>query len=163
MALPYDRTNKRNCLKEGEVTMSESITTETGEKRVPTQDERELLDQLLDPKVQESLSVLVKELPKVTELVNMMSKSYDTVQALATDDVLKNDTVEFMSEILHPVKNSVKDVAANAIEAKDEAEKSSEVIGLFGLLKMLKDPQAQKLFRFVNAYLKVSSEKSNQK
>ncbi|MFP3490016.1 DUF1641 domain-containing protein, partial [Staphylococcus sp. SIMBA_130] len=76
---------------------------------------------------------------------------------------LKNDTVEFMSEILHPVKNSVKDVAANAIEAKDEAEKSSEVIGLFGLLKMLKDPQAQKLFRFVNAYLKVSGEKSNQK
>ncbi|MGB7998739.1 MAG: DUF1641 domain-containing protein [Anaerobacillus sp.] len=142
--------------------MSESIVKETDGKRAVTQDERELLDQLLDPKVQESLSVLVKELPKVTELVNMMSKSYDTVQSLANDDVLKNDTVEFMSEIINPVKHSVKDVAANAIEAKDQAEKSSEVIGLFGLLKMLKDPQAQKLFRFVNAYLKVSGEKNNE-
>jgi uncharacterized protein YjgD (DUF1641 family) len=57
----------------------------------------------------------------------------------------------------------VKNVAATAIEAKDRAQDNHEVIGLFGLLKMLKDPQAQKLFRFVHAYLEVSSEKNNQK
>jgi uncharacterized protein YjgD (DUF1641 family) len=28
-------------------------------------------------------------------------------------------------------------------------------------MKMLKDPQAQKLFRFVNAYLQVSAEREN--
>ncbi|MNO09049.1 hypothetical protein D3C81_2320130 [compost metagenome] len=49
------------------------------------------------------------------------------------------------------------------IEAKDRADESQEVIGLFGLLKMLKDPEAQKLFRFVNAYLQVAGEKSKQK
>lgn len=35
-------------------------------------------------------------------------------------------------------------MAATAIEAKDRADESNEVIGLFGLLKLLKDPQAQK-------------------
>ncbi|MDC3415849.1 DUF1641 domain-containing protein [Aquibacillus salsiterrae] len=127
------------------------------------QGERELLEQLLDPKVQESLTVLVKELPKLTELVSILSKSYDTVQSLAADDVFKSDTVGAVSEMVGPVKGSVKNIAATLIEAKDEADNSEEVIGLFGLLKMLKDPQAQKLFRFVNAYLKVASEKSNQK
>ncbi len=39
-------------------------------------------------------------------------------------------------------------MAATAIEAKDRADESNEVIGLFGLLKLLKDPQAQKMFRF---------------
>ena len=32
-------------------------------------------------------------------------------------------------------------------------------IGLFGLLRMLKDPQAQKLFRFAQAYLDITNEK----
>ena len=57
----------------------------------------------------------------------------------------------------------MKAIAANAIEAKDRAEESTEVIGLFGLLKMLKDPQAQKLFRFVNAYLEVAGENDSRK
>jgi uncharacterized protein YjgD (DUF1641 family) len=63
-----------------------------------------------------------------------------------------------MKEFVGPVTNTVKQVAANVIEAKDRAEESQEVIGIFGLLKMLKDPQAQKLFRFLNAYLQVSAE-----
>lgn len=52
-------------------------------------------------------------------------------------------------------------MAATAIEAKDRADESTEVIGLFGLLKLLKDPQAQKMFRFVNAYLQISAERNN--
>ena len=56
---------------------------------------------------------------------------------------------------------TVQTIAATAIEAKDRAEESNEVIGLFGLLRMLKDPQAQKLFRFMNAYLQISSEKNS--
>lgn len=35
-------------------------------------------------------------------------------------------------------------MAATAIEAKDRADESNEVISIFGLLKLLKDPQAQK-------------------
>ncbi|ULT58896.1 DUF1641 domain-containing protein [Neobacillus drentensis] len=120
----------------------------------------DVLDQLLKPEVQESLTTLVEQLPKLTELVNILTKSYDFAQSVATDEVLKNDTVGAITEIVEPIKDTVKSVAATVIEAKDRAEDSNEVIGLFGLLKMIKDPQAQKLFRFVNAYLEVSGERS---
>jgi uncharacterized protein YjgD (DUF1641 family) len=120
----------------------------------------DVLDQLLKPEVQESLTTLVEQLPKLTELVNVLTKSYDFAQSVATDEVLKSDTIGAITEIVEPIKDTVKSVAATAIEAKDRAEESNEVIGLFGLLKMIKDPQAQKLFRFINAYLEVSAERS---
>lgn len=125
------------------------------------QEKLDVLDQLLKPEVQESLTALVEQLPKLTELLTIMNKSYDFAQSVATDDVLINDTVGFIKEIGEPVKHSAKNIAATMIEAKDRAEDSTEVIGLFGLLKMMKDPQAQKLFRFVNSYLQVAAEREN--
>lgn len=143
-------------------------TTETNsavETNVSSTDNagRDIVDQLLKPEVQESLTVLVQQLPKLTELVNLMTKSYDFAKTVATDETLKSDTIGAITEIAGPVKDKVKNLAATVIEAKDHADESQEVIGLFGLLKMLKDPEAQKLFRFVNAYLQVAGEKSKQK
>ena len=126
-----------------------------------SQGQLDVLDQLLKPEVQESLTTLVEQLPKLTELVNILTKSYDFAQTVATDEVLKSDTVGAIQEIVEPVKDTVKSMAATAIEAKDRADESNEVIGLFGLLKLLKDPQAQKMFRFVNAYLQISAERNN--
>ncbi|MDA7027981.1 DUF1641 domain-containing protein [Bacillus sp. CLL-7-23] len=132
-------------------------------KESVNQSQRDLIDQLLKPEVQESLTVLVDQLPKLTELVNILTKSYDFAQSVATDEVLKNDTVGAITEILEPVKETAKDIAQTAIEAKDRAEHNNEVIGLFGLLRMLKDPQAQKMFRFAQCYLQILSERENQK
>ncbi|MDD9261493.1 DUF1641 domain-containing protein [Bacillus toyonensis] len=126
-----------------------------------SQRQLDVLDQLLKPEVQESLTTLVEQLPKLTELVNILTKSYDFAQTVATDEVLKSDTVGAITELVEPVKDTVKSMAATAIEAKDRADESNEVIGLFGLLKLLKDPQAQKMFRFVNAYLQISAERNN--
>ncbi|MBO1580312.1 DUF1641 domain-containing protein [Bacillus sp. XF8] len=126
-----------------------------------SQGQLDVLDQLLKPEVQESLTTLVEQLPKLTELVNILTKSYDFAQTVATDEVLKSDTVGAIQEIVEPVKDTVKSMAATAIEAKDRADESTEVIGLFGLLKLLKDPQAQKMFRFINAYLQISAERNN--
>ncbi|MDZ4521937.1 DUF1641 domain-containing protein [Bacillus cereus] len=126
-----------------------------------SQGQLDVLDQLLKPEVQESLTTLVEQLPKLTELVNILTKSYDFAQTVATDEVLKSDTVGAITELVEPLKDTVKSMAATAIEAKDRAEESNEVIGLFGLLKLLKDPQAQKMFRFVNAYLQISAERNN--
>lgn len=122
----------------------------------------DLLDQLLKPEVQESLTTLVEQLPKLTEVVTLLTKTYDLAQLVATDEVLKNDTVSALKEMSEPVIGSVKTLAATAIEAKDRAEASNESIGLFGLLKLLKDPEAQKLFRFANAFLEIQSERKTQ-
>lgn len=42
----------------------------------------DLLDQLLKPEVQESLTTLVEQLPKLTEGVNLLTKTYDLAQNL---------------------------------------------------------------------------------
>ena len=137
--------------------------TNAEKKLVPSQEQMDVLDQLLKPEVQESLSTLVEQLPKLTELVTILTKSYDVVQTLSKDEVFKNDAIGAIEEIVVPVKDSVKSTAAALLEAKDRADSSNEVIGLFGLMKMLKDPQAQKVFRFVNAYLQIANERANNK
>lgn len=147
--------------------MSETITQTQPEQELPkvaiTREHMDVLDQLLKPEVQESLTVLVDQLPKLTELVGVLTKSYDFVQTVASDEVLKSDTVSAIKELAEPVTHSVKNMAATVIEAQDRANESNEVIGIFGLMKMMKDPQAQKMFRFLNAYLQVAGERSQQK
>ena len=144
--------------------MTVTVTSEQTEQQLQNssanQGQTELLNQLLQPEVQTSLTALIEQLPKLNEIVNALTRTYDLTKSLATDEVLKSDTVGAIKELVEPVKGTVQNIAATAIEAKDRAEESNEVIGLFGLLKMLKDPQAQKLFRFMRAYLEISSEKN---
>lgn len=128
-----------------------------------TQKQEDLLEQLLKPEVQESLSTLITQLPKLAEMVTLLTKAADLVQAVSKDEVLKNDTVSAVKEIAGPVVGSVKGLAAAAIEAKDRAAISNEQVGLFGMLKMLKDPQVQSCLRFANAFLQVRAEQANNK
>lgn len=138
--------------------MSEASTIENNQNA-----KKDILDHLLKPEVQESLNTLVEELPKLTEMVSVLTKYYDIAQSLATDELLKSDTVHAIKDFADPLKKTAKTVASTAIEAKDRAEESNEVIGLFGMLRMLKDPQVQKLLRFAHAYLEITSEHESQK
>lgn len=137
--------------------MSETIT------QTKAFTKEDLLDQLLKPEVQESLTTLVEQLPQITQLVGALTKSLDFVQAVASDEVLKSDTVGAIKELAEPVVDSVKTMAATVIEAKDRANESSETISLFAMMRMIKDPQVQKMLRFMNAYLQVSGERNPQK
>ena len=139
----------------------ETANAATEGTQLNSDQKQDILDQLLKPEVQESLTTLVEKLPQLTELVEIMTKSYDVAKAVATDDILKNDTSEFMKEIAAPVTASAKNMAATVIEAKDLASKSSETIGLFGLMKMIKDPEAQRVFRFLNAYLEIAGQRTH--
>jgi len=133
--------------------------TNTQTQSAVTADQQALLEKLANPQVQESLNTLVDQLPQLTELVNTLTKSYTFTKQLATDEVFKSDIVHATTEIVGPVIEGAREIALNAVEAKDRAEKSDETIGIFGLMKMMKDPQAQKLFRFINAYLQVANER----
>lgn len=126
------------------------------------QGEKDVLEQLLKPEVQESITALVEQLPKLSEMVTQLTEIYETVNSLLTDDLLREETKKAVKDIVGPVSDSVKAVTRNIMEAKERAEESEEVIGLFGLLKIMKDPQAQKFFRFLNAYLEVSKENDKQ-
>lgn len=145
--------------------MSETITQTPSEQEIPAAGlpQEDLLNQLLKPEVQESLILLVEQLPQITQLVNVLTKSVDFVESVATDEVLKNDTVGAIKEMAGPVVGAVKNLAATVIEAKDRADASSETISLFGMMKMIKDPQVQNVLRFMNAYLQVSGERQSGK
>jgi len=147
------------CECKGELDMSEELTQAQQSLLTGRTD---LLDQLLKPEVQQSLTTLVEQLPKLAEVVTLLTKTYDMAQLVATDEVLKNDTVSALKEMSEPVIGSVKNLAATAIEAKDRAETTNETIGIFGLLKLLKDPETQKLFRFANAFLEIQAERKTQ-
>ncbi|MDM5281778.1 DUF1641 domain-containing protein [Peribacillus frigoritolerans] len=120
----------------------------------------DVLNQLLKPEVQESLTVLVENLPKLVEMVPYLTKSYDLAQSIMTDRVLINDLVGGMQECVKPLEGKIKEYAATAIEANDWAQANQgTTIGVFGLFRMLKDPQIQKVFRFAQAYLDLTSKK----
>lgn len=140
-----------------------SETNNQSQNLTVSQEQLDVLDQLLKPEVQTSLNTLVEQLPKLTEMVNLLTKSYDFANSLATDPTLKNDTVAAVTEMAAPVVSGAKSVARNALEAKDRAEESNESIGVFGLMKMLKDPQVQGVLRFANAFLQVSAEQKAKK
>ena len=134
------------------------MSEQTTQSQSVSKEQQDVLDQLLNPEVQQSLTTLVNELPKLTEMMTTLTKAYDVAQSLATDKVFTNDMVSATTEIVGPVVKSAKGLAATAIEAKDRATVSHEQVGVFGLLKMLKDPQVQGTLRFVNAFLEVSKE-----
>ncbi|NQX58307.1 DUF1641 domain-containing protein [Paenibacillus qinlingensis] len=122
----------------------------------------DVLDQLLKPEVQESLSLLVDNLPKLAEMVTMLTKAYDFAQNVATDKVLINDFAQGIGEFVKPVQEKAKNIASAAIEAGERSQADvSTTIGLFGMLKMLKDPEVQKTLRFAQAFLNVLAERKN--
>lgn len=129
------------------------------EKIAVNQEQLDILDQLLKPEVQESITSLIEQLPKLIGMVTVLTQTYDLAKAITTDETLKEDTVTTVTEIAAPVVSGAKTITRNILEARDRAEESVETIGLFGLVKMLKDPQMQGLLRFANAFLQVSAEK----
>lgn len=125
----------------------------------------DVFEQLMKPEVQESLTTLVDNLPKLTEMLTFMTKAYDFGKSVATDPVLAEDTMASLSGFTKPVTDKLKHAASAAIEAGDRvhAQNDQGTISIFGLMKMLKDPQIQKGLRFAQAYMDVLNERDQQK
>ena len=119
----------------------------------------DVLEQLTKPEIQEALTVLIEQLPKLAEMTTKLTAAYDFVQTAMNDEVLKKDIASGITEVVKPIQEKAKTLAATAIEAKDRAEVNTGTIGIFGLMNMLKDPQVQYALRFMQAFLDVSAEK----
>jgi len=126
-------------------------------------EQTDVLDQLMKPEIQESLNVLVSNLPKLAEMTTLLTKAYDLVQTVANDEVLIQDLKGSMDEFVKPIQAKAKGIAQAAVEASDRSHIETSTIGLFGMLKMLKDPQVQKTLRFAQAFLEVLAEREQQK
>ncbi|WP_135551781.1 DUF1641 domain-containing protein [Paenibacillus cymbidii] len=123
----------------------------------------DVLDQLMKPEIQQSLTVLVDSLPKLAELVGVLTKAYDFAQSVATDKVLLNDFSQGIGEFVKPIQDKAKSIASAAIEAGERSnEEAAAPIGLFGMLKMLKDPEVQRTLRFAQSFLHILAERKQQ-
>ncbi len=122
----------------------------------------DVLEQLLKPEVQEALTTLVDNLPKLAEMTALLTKTYDLAQKVVSDRVLIQDTIGGLTEVLKPIEEKAKYFASAAIEASDRAESDETTIGLFGMLKLLKDPELQRMLRFGQAYLDILGERKQQ-
>jgi uncharacterized protein YjgD (DUF1641 family) len=122
----------------------------------------DVLDQLLKPEVQQAITVLVEQLPRLAEMTTVLTSIYDIAQKVASDRVLIQDMVGGFQEVVKPLEEKVKGYASAAIEANDRAESSSATIGVFGLVKLLKDPELQRMLRFSQEYLNILGERKSQ-
>jgi uncharacterized protein YjgD (DUF1641 family) len=119
----------------------------------------QVINSLSRPEVLQSLQMLIEHLPQLTEMAVKLSEAYTLIRNVATDPVFVADLKGGFDEVVTPVKNKVKEIAEVVIEANDRANEHTETIGMLGLIKMLKDPQAQKLFRFTKALLETLNDK----
>jgi len=143
--------------------MSQSVQQEVAAGLAQEAKPLDVLDQLTKPEIQQSLTVLVENLPKLAEMVTTLTKAYDFAHGLATDKVLINDFAAGIGEFVKPVADTAKGIASAAMEAGERAQAdASATIGLFGMLKMLKDPEVQKTLRFAQAFLNVLAERKQQ-
>ncbi|WP_166243323.1 DUF1641 domain-containing protein [Paenibacillus turpanensis] len=144
--------------------MNATETNQSALTEVNQADKQELshlLAELAKPEVQQSLTLLLTNLPQLTEAATKLADAYQFVNTLATDPVFVEDVKGGFNEMVMPVVEGAKGVASAAIEAKDRAETQSDTIGVFGLLKMMKDPQAQKMFRFMREFLAIQNERQS--
>lgn len=147
--------------------MSQTTTQQAADEVAATATQapvqQDVLDQLMKPEIQQSLNVLVENLPKLAEMTTVLTKAYDLVQTVANDRVLISDLKGGMEEFVKPIQDKAKGIAQAAIEASDRSQADTTTVGLFGILKMLKDPQVQKTLRFAQAFLEVMAERQQQK
>lgn len=119
----------------------------------------DVLEQLNKPEIQQALTVLIDHLPKLAEMATHLTKAYDFAQTALNDRVLIDDLKGGVEEFVKPMQEKAKHIAAAAIEANERAQTSTQQIGIFGLLSLLKDPQVQYALRFSQAFLEVSGER----
>ena len=81
---------------------------------------------------------------------------------MANDRILIQDMIGGISDIVKPLGEKAKTYASAVIEASDRADESDEQIGLFGMIKLMKDPELQRMLRFSQAYLEILAEKRKQ-
>ncbi|MFC5401448.1 DUF1641 domain-containing protein [Cohnella soli] len=143
--------------------MSESTVLNADQGSVATDAAAKLdvLDQLLKPEVQQAITQLVDQLPRLAEMMTVLTNVYDFAQKVAKDKVLIEDTIGGIQEVVKPLAEKAKGVASAVIEANDRAESSDATIGVFGMMKLLKDPELQKMLRFGQAYLNIIGERKN--
>ncbi|MCL6631201.1 MAG: DUF1641 domain-containing protein [Alicyclobacillus herbarius] len=123
------------------------------------QSQDEVFELLLKPEVQQSLATLVESLPRIASMVAVLNKVCDLTTGVLTDGEFMGAVDEMIREKTKPLKDKLGGLPSAIQEAKQRAEASNAQIGLFGILRLLKEPVVQKNLRFFVALCEVLAER----
>lgn len=121
------------------------------------------IELLLEPENQEALRAIVEQLPKVASAMRLFGKAYDVIEEILTDGATLGAIEEMVRAKTGPVLSKTSGVMTAVKEAQVRAESDSSTIGVFGLMRLLKEPSVQKNLRFVQNFLTILSEQNNRK
>lgn len=116
------------------------------------------LDDLLKkPEIQASLVTLVEGLPQMAMLVRALSKACEVSKEALQDG-------EMLGAIDEALRGAMEGPVASITEVWQEAKQRAaanchQTIGLFGMLRLLKDPMVQRNLHLVQALLSVMAER----
>ncbi|GGJ12472.1 hypothetical protein GCM10010885_22330 [Alicyclobacillus cellulosilyticus] len=122
----------------------------------------DLEDLLLQPETQEALTTVLEQLPKLAKMLTVLGKLCDVAEAALTDGEMLQAATDLLKEKTQPIQDKVKEGMAVIQEARARAAQDHTKVGLFTLLRLLKDPTVQKNLRFLHALLSVLAERSEQ-
>ncbi len=122
----------------------------------PTVDVTELL---MRADVQKALIDVLEQLPKFAPLLVLAGKGVEAAREAISDPDLMGGLEEVVLEKVKPLQGKASDLTSMLQEAKQRAERSNQYIGMFGLLRLLKDPTVQYALRYVQALVDVASER----
>ncbi|MBX6353765.1 MAG: DUF1641 domain-containing protein [Thermoflavifilum sp.] len=113
--------------------------------------ETPLEDVLLEPQTQAALTALLKELPRLAGTLQVMSRLCQAAEDALTDPEFMGGVEDMLRVKLRPWRERAREWREAVEAAKDRAERSTERIGVFGLLRLLRDPAVQRALRFAAA------------
>jgi len=115
---------------------------------------RDISEVLLDEDVEQSLVTLLEQLPKLTSIISMASTAAGLLQEAVTDPELMDIAKDMTKEKLAPLQSRWLEAKEILRDTRLQAEQDTAYIGVFGLLRILKDPQVQKSLRYIQAFLR---------
>lgn len=125
-----------------------------------TEKDADLDTLLMEPEIQQSLTTLLQELPRLATMIGVLGKVCDLGKEVLTDGDLMGGIED---RVRDTVGASAQGLYAAVQEAKRRADQDCTQIGVFGLLRLLKEPTVQRSLRFVQALCAVMTEQNARK
>lgn len=108
-----------------------------------------------------AMMVLVDKLPKLVETITALEPMVEFVQAILSDRDSLQNLVKGAEDLIRPTQQRVQEGLSIMEEAKSRAATDRTQVGIFSLLKLLKDPNVQYGIHFMQAVIAVIGERKS--
>jgi uncharacterized protein YjgD (DUF1641 family) len=121
---------------------------------------QELPPVTLDRETLVALLTLLDKLPKLVRYVTLLETGADFVESILTDKESMKYLLDDAKEWVEPWESKVRQTLSHVEVARKRAESDNTPVSVFSLMKLLKEPAAQRGVHFLKAFLEVVGDHS---